>query len=147
MEFFEQAVMSFIASFAFGIIFNVPRNRLLQCGFVGMVSWMIYFGLATYGMNIVLATGVASFLIAIVSQLFSKYYRTPVIIFSVCGMIPLVPGGLAYNAVRHFVENNYNEAVGLTLTTFMLSGAIAIGLILSEVINQIIRNSQLRPFR
>lgn len=145
MEYIEQLITSFIASVGFGVIFNVPRNRLIQCGIVGVISWSIYFGLALYGMNIILASGVASFFVAIVSQLFSKYYRTPVIIFSVCGIIPLVPGGMAYNAMRSFVENDYGVAVGLTINTLMISGAIVMGVILSEVVNQWIRSSKLKP--
>ena len=36
------------------------------------------------------------------------------------------------------MENNYNEAVQLAAGAFLMSGSIAIGLILSEVLNQII---------
>jgi uncharacterized membrane protein YjjB (DUF3815 family) len=70
-------------------------------------------------------------------------YRTPVIIFSVAGIIPLVPGGLAYDAMRNFVQNDYNAAINLAAKAFMISGSIAIGLIFSEVINQVIRNARL----
>lgn len=36
----EQAVTSFIASLAFGIIFNAPRKMLFPCGIVGMLKIM-----------------------------------------------------------------------------------------------------------
>jgi uncharacterized membrane protein YjjB (DUF3815 family) len=66
------------------------------------------------------------------------------IIFNVSGIIPLVPGVLAYDAMRRVVENDYNAAIPLAAKAFMISGAIAIGLVLSEVINQIIRKASLR---
>lgn len=141
---FEQLITSFISTAGFGILFNVPRHTLLKCGLVGMLGWMIYVLLEKDGVNAVMATLAASFFVAVISQIFAKRYKSPVIIFSVSGIIPLVPGGLAYDAMRHFVENNYNEAIALAAKATMLSGAIAIGLVFSEVVNQTIRNARFR---
>lgn len=140
----EHLITSFIASAAFGIIFNVPKNALLKCGFVGMVGWIIYIILESYfGMDTMLATLAASVVIAIISQTFAKIYKTPIIVFNVSGIIPLVPGGMAYDAMRNFVENDYSMAVQLAAKAFMISGSIAIGLVFSEVINQLIRRSKI----
>ncbi|PLR78439.1 hypothetical protein CU633_05535 [Bacillus sp. V3-13] len=140
-----QIITSFIASAAFGIIFNIPGKSLLQCGFVGMVGWVVYILLAESYFDVALATVIASFVIGVISQIFARTYKTPIIIFSVAGIIPLVPGGLAYDAMRNFVENNYNSALQLAAKAFMISGAIAIGLVISEVINQMIRKSTAQP--
>lgn len=137
-------ITSFIASAAFGIIFNVPKKALLKCGFVGMVGWFIYIMLETvFGVDMIVATLVAAFFIAIISQTFAKFYKTPMIVFNVSGIIPLVPGGMAYDAMRHIVENDYNMAVQLAAKAFMVSGSIAIGLVFSEVINQMIKRSKI----
>ncbi|WP_226528070.1 threonine/serine exporter family protein [Metabacillus niabensis] len=135
----EQVFTSFVASAAFGIIFNAPVKALLRAGLVGMIGWMIYIGLYEYSDDSVVSTLIASFFIAIISQFYAKRHKTPVIIFNVSGIIPLVPGGLAYDAMRQVVENHYNEAIALAAKAFMISGSIAIGLVLSEVMNQIIR--------
>ncbi|MDQ0230831.1 uncharacterized membrane protein YjjB (DUF3815 family) [Metabacillus malikii] len=135
----EQIITSFIASAAFGIIFNAPSKSLLKCGFAGMIGWIIYIFLFDYSGDSVFASVIASFFIAIISQYFARRYKTPVIIFNVSGIIPLVPGGLAYDAMRRVVENDYNAAIPLAAKAFMISGAIAIGLVLSEVLNQIIK--------
>lgn len=147
MMIFEQLITSFIATAAFGILFNVPKKSLFKCGLVGMLGWIIYILLANNGVNIVMATLVASFFVAVISQVFAKWFRSPVIIYSVSGIIPLVPGGMAYDAMRHFVENDYNLAINLAAKATMLSGAIAMGLIFSEVVNQSIRTTKLSPKR
>lgn len=41
--------------------------------------------------------------------------------------------------MRRFVEENYNLAVEIAVRALMLSGAIAAGLVLSEVIGQMFR--------
>lgn len=131
---------SFIASGAFGILFNAPRRTLLQCGFSGMIGWIAYV-LLDLRMDAIFSTVMATFLVGVISQLFARVYKKPVIIFSVAGIIPLVPGGLAYGAMRSFVENKYNPAVQLAAEAFLISGSIAIGLVLSEVLGQLlIRN-------
>ncbi|WP_377892345.1 threonine/serine exporter family protein [Alkalihalobacillus sp. R86527] len=141
MTFVAQLITSFIASTGFGVMFNAPKSSLLKGGLVGMSGWVIYFLMERSGIDAVIATVTASFFIAVISQIFAKVYRTPVIIFSVAGIIPLVPGGLAYDAMRHFVQNDYNTAINLAAKAFMISGSIAVGLVFSEVINQIIRNA------
>jgi uncharacterized membrane protein YjjB (DUF3815 family) len=139
----EQLLMSFIASAAFAILFNVPKGTLLQCGFVGMLGWLLYISFLNVPVDPILATMIASFVVAVTSQFFAKIYKTPIIVFSVSGIIPLVPGGLAYDAMRNVVENQYDPAVQLAAKAFMLSGAIAMGLVFSEVINHLIRNLRL----
>lgn len=139
----EQLLTSFISTAAFGILFNAPRESLLKCGFAGMVGWGIYVLLVTYHFDVVAATLIASVVVAVISQVFAKLYRTPIIVFNVGGIIPLVPGGLAYDAMRNVVENDYNAAIQLAAKAFMISGAIAMGLVFSEVINQVIRKAKL----
>jgi len=142
MVIIAQSITSFIAAAAFGILFNVPKESLFKCGFVGMVGWMVYFLLEGKGADAVLATVIASFIVTVISQIYARIYKTPVIIFIVAGIIPLVPGGMAYDAMRHFVQNDYNTALNLAAKAFMISGAIAIGIVFSEVFNQLVKRKQ-----
>jgi uncharacterized membrane protein YjjB (DUF3815 family) len=144
MYIIQHLLLSFLAAAAFGIIFNAPKSSLLQSGFVGMLGWFIYILLTSNGAEEVNATLIASFVIALASQVFAKLYRTPIIIFIVAGIIPLVPGGMAYDAMRNFVENDYNIALALAAKAFLISGAIAMGIVFSEVINQLIKKSSLK---
>ncbi|MCA0969281.1 threonine/serine exporter family protein [Halobacillus litoralis] len=140
----EQILMSFIASASFGILFQAPRSTLFKCGLVGSLGWVIYILFVQAELNEITGTFVASFVIAMIGQFFARMYKTPVIVFSVAGIIPLVPGGLAYDAMRHFVQNNYETALPISAKAFMVSGAIAIGLVLSEVINQSVKKLRKR---
>ncbi|MEH7222325.1 threonine/serine exporter family protein [Bacillus sp. JJ1566] len=134
----SHLVTSLIASSTFGIIFNVPKKSLIKCGLVGMMGWMLYIILFWQGVDAVYATLAASVLVGIISHIFAKTYKNPVIIYSIVGIIPLVPGGIAYNAMRNFVENDYSTAISLAARAFMISGSIAFGLVISEVLSQVI---------
>ena len=139
MAIFAQLVTSFIATGAFGILFNAPTKTLIKCGLIGMGGWIIYYILENNNHDAVVATVTAAVFVGVISHVLAKAYKTPVIIYSVAGIIPLVPGGLSYDSMRNFVENDYNAALNLAAKAFMLSGSIAFGLVLSEVINQVFR--------
>ncbi len=139
-----QAVLSFLAATGFGIIFNAPRRMLFYCGFVGMTGWLIYSVFNGLSGDPVQASFLGAFAVAIVAHIFARRFRTPMIIFSVAGIIPLVPGGLSYNAMRHIVENEYLQAISFASRAFMVSGAIAMGLVFAEVIIQLIFQSVTR---
>jgi uncharacterized membrane protein YjjB (DUF3815 family) len=139
VEVFEQLITSFLATAAFGILFNAPRNSLIKCGMVGMIGWLIYFLIELNTRDAAGATFAAAFIVGVISHMLAKWYRTPVIVFSVAGIIPLVPGGISYDAMRHFVEIDYYNAMNLAGRAFLLSGAIAMGLVFSEALNLIHR--------
>lgn len=134
-----QLITSFIAAAGFGVLFNAPRRALVQCGLTGMFGWILYYVLVQGDMDVVPATVFGAMLVAVLGQLCAKIYKMPVIIFNVSGIIPLVPGGIAYDAMRHFVENDYFTAVQLSAKVMLLAGGIAIGLMFSEVANQLIK--------
>jgi uncharacterized membrane protein YjjB (DUF3815 family) len=136
-----QLITSFVASAGFGILFNVPKGTLVKCGFVGMIGWLVYVLLVDHSLSEIAASLGASFVVTVTSQLLARIYKTPIIVFSVAGIIPLVPGGLAYDAMRNVVENQYGQAVQLAAKAFMISGAIAIGLVFSEVVHHMLRRA------
>ncbi|WP_428910172.1 threonine/serine exporter family protein [Niallia sp. Krafla_26] len=134
----QQLITSFLASASFGVLFNVPKNRLIHGGLSGMIGWICYFLLVEKGTDSVVASLLASIIIGTIGQIFARFYKTPVIVFNVAGIIPLVPGGLAYDAMRHFVLNDYSTALQLAAKAFMISGGIAFGLVFSEVLKRVI---------
>lgn len=129
-----QLVTSFIASLSFSILFNTPKRFLVACGLSGMIGWIVYISIQNRHVDSVPAALIASFCVAIVSQLFARFHRAPIIIFSASGIIPLVPGGLAYSAMLNFVHNHYDLAIQYAAKVFLISGAIAMGLLFSEVV-------------
>ncbi|NLP45054.1 MAG: threonine/serine exporter, partial [Peptococcaceae bacterium] len=119
---------SFFATMGFGVLFNVPRRSLIAIGCVGMLGWTVYVTLSkNLNINIIPATLLAAFCVATISQILARYYKMPVTVFSISGVIPLVPGGMAYETIRRFIENDYTEGVRLGTITLLLAGSIAFG--------------------
>ncbi|MBS4210310.1 threonine/serine exporter family protein [Bacillus sp. FJAT-50079] len=138
MYILTHSLLSFIAATAFGIIFNAPKRSLLQCGLVGMIGWLVFQLMSDAQIDLAIAAFSGAFAVALIGHLMSKQYKMPIIIFIVAGIIPLVPGGSAYDAMRHVVSNDYTGALPLAMKAFIISGAIAMGLVFAEVIMQLI---------
>ncbi|MBO2537269.1 MULTISPECIES: threonine/serine exporter family protein [Rummeliibacillus] len=141
MDWIVQGVLSFLATAAFGVIFNAPKRTLFHCGLVGMTGWMIYYAFIRQGVDEVFASFIGAFVISIVAHMLARQFKTPMIVFSVAGIIPLVPGGLAYNAMRTIVENDYAKSIQYGARVFIISGAIVMGLVFAEVFMQLIFNA------
>lgn len=137
MEYVLQALFSFVATACFGVIFNAPTRAIPACGFVGMIGWSLYYVAFQYGVDEVQASFISAFVVSIVAHLFSREFRMPMIIFSVSGIIPLVPGGVAYNTMRNVMELDYIMGLQNGMRAFMISGAIAMGLVFAEVMMQL----------
>ncbi|WP_102693209.1 threonine/serine exporter family protein [Rummeliibacillus pycnus] len=140
MDWLIQGMLSFIGTAGFGIIFNAPKKTLFHCGLVGMIGWLIYYAFLQKGVDAVFATFAGAFLISIVAHILARQFKTPMIVFSVAGIIPLVPGGLAYNAMRTIVENDYAKSIQYSARVFIIAGAIVMGLVFAEVFMQLIFN-------
>ncbi|MFD1206072.1 MULTISPECIES: threonine/serine exporter family protein [Sporosarcina] len=144
MQWIIQAVLSFLAATGFGIIFNAPRKMLLYSGLVGMAGWLVYSLFNTMTEDPVRSSFLGAFVVALVAHIYARRFKTPMIVFSVAGIIPLVPGGMAYNAMRHIVENDYLTAISFASRAFMVSGAIAMGLVFAEVFIQLMFRTRMR---
>lgn len=145
MSYLLQGILSFIAATAFGIVFNAPKNSLFYCGLVGMTGWLIYSFTDHLSNDPVKSSFAGAFTIAFVAHLMAKRIKMPMIIFSVAGIIPLVPGGVAYNAMRHIVEEDYGVAIQYASRALMISGAIAIGLVFAEIITKLLLRTIKKP--
>ncbi|WP_256205695.1 threonine/serine exporter family protein, partial [Calditerricola satsumensis] len=88
----------------------------------------MYRGLMAMGMGLLGAIFAASFLVAALSQLLAVRRRVPVTLFVVPGIIPLVPGGLAYRTMLAFFHGEYAGGLAVGAQTLLSAGAIAAGL-------------------
>lgn len=144
LDFIVHFSSGFISALGFAVLYNIPRKTIVPAGFTGAIGWTIYFFLVTYlGAIDFLATITASFFIAFASQIFARRLKTPVIIFTLPGLIPLVPGGMAYNMMRAFVEGNATLGFEYATNTFLTAGALALGLTINGVVFQLFTSRSL----
>lgn len=133
MEWIYQAVCSFVATLGLAVIFNAPRKSLIHCALVGVIGWMTYFALIQEKIDAVPASFAGAFVVGIIAHILARFYKMPMLIFSVAGIVTFVPGGMAYEAMRAIVANDYLESLQYATRTGILTGAIVMGFVFAEV--------------
>ncbi|MFB5663771.1 threonine/serine exporter family protein [Alteribacillus sp. HJP-4] len=124
-----ELFLCFVATATFGIIFNIPLRLLWWGGLIGVLAWFIYSTLPIYDFTDVFAAATAAFAAAFTSHWLAKWIRVPVTMFTIPGIIPLVPGGRAYSTMLAFVEEDYLQGLELGVETLLQAGSIAAGLV------------------
>lgn len=112
----------------FAIVFNVPRRALGLAAVTGAGGQLGKQLAALAGFPPEAATFAGAVAVGLLAEIFERFLRFEVPLFSVPGFIPLVPGVPAYHAVVAFASNQY--ALGLEESTraLLLTAAIGAGL-------------------
>ncbi|EJE99724.1 threonine/serine exporter family protein [Liquorilactobacillus mali] len=128
-----QIICSYLATIGFGIIVNIPHRALNSCGWVGVLGWVTYLVIKMANGGTMLANAVAALAIGLSSIFMARKLKMPMILFNIPSLVPLVPGGQAYKAVRNFAVGNDLAAISNLVQVAMIAGAIAMGFFISEL--------------
>lgn len=129
VTFFLQLIITFAATVAFGILFNVPKRALLIGGAIGVCTWAVLSISMMLGAAQVVSTGLASISAAVNAHFLARKLKLPVTTLSIPGILPLVPGSRAYFTMLAFVDGDYLQGLEYGVETMLIAGAIAGGLV------------------
>lgn len=129
-----QLILAFIGSLCAGILFNVRKEKLFWAGLSGALGWITYSLLHTVTGAVIIPIFLGAVVVGLYSESAARILKTPVTVFSISGIFPLVPGITAYTAMQYLVENRLEEAAGKIVETLASAFAIAFGLMLITAI-------------
>ena len=141
IEFLIQAVASLIAIITFLIVLNVQRSMLIPGGILGMAIWLLYYILKG-PTNVMIATFIAAIVGSCISQILSIIYKTPVVVFMLAILAPLVPGYISYRTTSFFVSGQYQQAVTSVTLVVILALVISIGMASGSVVLKLYHSYQ-----
>ncbi|KAF0333526.1 threonine/serine exporter family protein [Pediococcus acidilactici] len=144
MQLLLEFVMAGIATVGFGIIINIPHRALLTAGIIGGISWGIYWEMLQFHLGLALSSLTATTVIALLSLFAARRLKMPMIVFSIPGIVPLVPGGQAYQMIRNFALSNTRLATHFMLEVGVIAGSIGIGFLMAEFIDRLQRKLVVR---
>ncbi|WP_420899011.1 threonine/serine exporter family protein [Pediococcus damnosus] len=131
---------AFIATIGFGIIINIPHRALVVAGLIGVVAWLIYWGLFSLDLGLALSNLVAAVAIGILSDVSARKMKMPMLIFNIPSLVPLVPGGQAYQMIRTLALGETAQGVHFLTQVIEITGSIAIGFLIAELLNKLWKN-------
>lgn len=132
-------ILGSLITLAFATIFNAPKRTLLPIMFLGAVGIMIKKSMLSFEYSIEFATFTSAFCIGVLTIFISQRQNVPILIYTICSSIVLVPTIYAYKAMIGFIQiATYKvieqqlvlQSLQYTLKTWLIFGAIVIGLII-----------------
>ena len=121
-ELTAQFFLAAAGTLSFAILFACPRRCLPYCALVGAVGWLWYELLTLLGADAATASLLAVIPLTILTQ------KTPVTVFLLTGIFPLVPGAGIYYTAYYFIQNENALALAKGISTFKIAVALAIGI-------------------
>ena len=137
MELVVQTTFSYLGTIAFAIMINIPRRALNACGLCGMAGWLTFWLLYQVGSGLMVANVMGSLILGVMGLYFARKKKMPAILFNIPGIVPLVPGATAYQAVYEMVLGSVNKAIIYSVRVLLVAGGIAVGFMLTSLLSEI----------
>ena len=132
MEFMMQILLPCLyagtACVAFTFVFNIHGWGKLICGAGGALGWLVYL---LCGQSVP-AAFLAAVSISLFSEVMARVRRCPVTGYLLVALLPLVPGGGIYYAMRYCVAGETQAFLDMLLHTLGMAAALAAGGILAS---------------
>ena len=127
-EYALPCLCAFAACVGFTLIFNIHGAGKLIAGGGGALGWLVYL----LGGESVFAAFLAAAVIGVFAEVMSRVRRCPVTGYVLVALLPLVPGGGIYYAMRYCAAGETDRFLSTLLRTFGMAAALAVGAMLAS---------------
>ena len=124
MDIIKQTLIATCSVLLIAIVLDAPKKSLPYAAFTGGIGWLVYL-LFKFNNHIVFSTFVAAGVIALLSHVFSRSFKTPTTVFLISALYPFVPGTSVYRAVYALIANDTVAFRVNAVESILISGAIA----------------------
>ena len=128
LEYALPCLCAFLACVGFTLMFNIHGQGKLIAGAGGALGWLVYL----LAGSTIFAAFLAAAAIGVFAEVMSKVRRCPVTGYVLVALLPLVPGGGIYYAMRYCVAGETDQFLTTLLHTFGMAAALAVGAMLAS---------------
>ena len=129
-ELLSQFIAAFLATVAFAVLVNAPRQEFVCAGVTGAIGWLAYCLCLRGGLSAVGASFLAALVLAFVSRSFSVARQCPATVFLISGIFALVPGAGVYYMAYYFIQGDNQTAFETGFGALQVAIALAVGIVL-----------------
>ena len=126
----HTVLMAFLGSLGYGLLFNVKGRKLVFTGLSGAAGWLVYLLFYSISGSLIFSTFVGAMAVGFYSETAARLLKSPSTVFSIPGILPLVPGITAYEMIQAVTENDMANATVKMVNTIGAAGAKAFGILL-----------------
>lgn len=127
--YFIQTLFGVVGSLGFALIFGLKRDKMPFIIVGSGLGWIIYLLADHYTQNVFLANMIASIFCTTSAEFLARWRKAPATLFLTIHIIPMVPGGSLFYAMRSFVLNDPAAFRSYAMSTFYTAAGIAVGIL------------------
>lgn len=132
LSFWNQFIFIGISISCFGVILRVPKKSLFWSTLVGLLGWLVLHKLNINKYSVT-SPFLTSLLIGIISLFLSKKYKIPSQVFSVPGIIAMLPGMMALTSIQSFALGKESAGIEISFRVAQTAASIAFGLFAARI--------------
>ncbi|MBR3503062.1 MAG: threonine/serine exporter family protein [Clostridia bacterium] len=117
---------SFGACLCFALLFHIPKRCLLSASFTGMAGYGVYMACLALWHSAIGANFIGALAVAVLAEILARRQEAPAVIFSLMGIVPLVPGAGLYRTMLSLVLEDYPDAASIGVETMLVAASIAL---------------------
>lgn len=141
-EIIIQLLTAFTGSLGFAMLFGIRREHVPFAALGGLLSWGVYLLVHAWMPGVFLPNLAAALFSSAYASLLSHLRRCPATLFLVPTIIPLVPGSSLYYAMDAVVNRDFAAAAVYGHATLGCALAIAAGISVISVLQQLRSSKQ-----
>lgn len=134
-----KILMSFFSTIGFSMLQRLPLRLAPFAGTAGAAGFSAFLFVNHYSPNVVSSALIGATVVGIFGELFASITKKPSTLYTIPGIIPLVPGYSLYYSMLYIVQNNLPLAASKGSEAIFTAIAIACGIAISTTIMRRLR--------
>ena len=128
-EWLLPIVSAALGSLSFAMFFGVRSRKLWFSLLGGALNWGLYLlAMKKMGLPATMAYALGAAAGTLYAEILARIVKTPVTVFVITSVIPMVPGGALYYTMLGLVQGDKATFVDRGLYTLSAAGAMALGI-------------------
>ena len=128
-EWLLPIVSAALGSLSFAMFFGVRSRKLWFSLLGGALNWGLYLlAMKKIGLPATMAYALGAAAGTLYAEILARIVKTPVTVFVITSVIPMVPGGSLYSTMLGLLQGDKATFVDRGLYTLSAAGAMALGI-------------------
>ena len=132
MRIIIQTMGALVAVLGFSTVMEVPKKLLIHTSIIGAVGWLVYLITCRWGLSTVMASFCSASVISLMSHISARKLKSPVTVFLIGGILPLVPGAGMYRTAYSLIMETSQQVYKNLQETLLIAGAIAVAIFITD---------------
>lgn len=137
-EWIIPILMAAVGSVSFGMFFGIYTRKLVFSALGGALTWSVYLIAIHLGVQEPICYALAAASGTLFAEILARIVKTPVTVYIITSVIPLVPGGSLYYTMLGLLQGDQATFLAKGSYTLSAAGAMALGMFSATMLFKII---------